>query len=204
DEGPDGIYRGAGQYRTFQKKPKDGIMDSKMSIGPQKAPSHLRITSRFDYQPNICKDYKETGFCGYGDTCIFLHDRGDYKSGWQLEKEWEEQQRAAIGTRGRAEEDFRIHSDEEGDDELLGEDGLPFACFICRKEFTRPVVTKCGHYFCEACALKRFQKTAKCAACNNPTSGIFNAAKKLEEQLKARKARMDRAQLEGEVGEVDD
>lgn len=39
----------------------------------------------FDYQPDICKDYKETGFCSYGDSCKFLHDRGDYKSGWELE-----------------------------------------------------------------------------------------------------------------------
>ena len=23
------------------------------------------------------------------DSCIYLHDRGDYKTGWQLEKEWE-------------------------------------------------------------------------------------------------------------------
>ena len=64
------------------------------------------MSSRFDYQPNVCKDYKETGYCGYGglsqcllfrlcwltfplDSCIYLHDRGDYKTGWQLEKEWE-------------------------------------------------------------------------------------------------------------------
>jgi hypothetical protein len=40
---------------------------------------------RFDYQPDICKDYKETGFCSYGDSCKFMHDRGDYKSGWELE-----------------------------------------------------------------------------------------------------------------------
>jgi hypothetical protein len=26
-----------------------------------------------------CKDYKETGRCGYGDSCKFMHDRGDYK-----------------------------------------------------------------------------------------------------------------------------
>jgi hypothetical protein len=38
------------------------------------------------------KDWKETGFCGYGDACKFMHDRGDYKSGWQLEKEWDQQQ----------------------------------------------------------------------------------------------------------------
>jgi RING finger protein 113A len=23
------------------------------------------------------------------DTCKFLHDRSDYKTGWQLEREWE-------------------------------------------------------------------------------------------------------------------
>jgi hypothetical protein len=58
--------------------------------GPIRAPAFLRSSCRFDYQPHICKDYKETGFCGYGDNCIYLHDRGDYKSGWQLEKEWDE------------------------------------------------------------------------------------------------------------------
>ena len=25
------------------------------------------------------------------DTCKFLHDRSDYKSGWQLDQEWEQQ-----------------------------------------------------------------------------------------------------------------
>lgn len=28
------------------------------------------------------------------------------------------------------------------------EEEVPFACLICRKEFTEPVVTRCGHYFC--------------------------------------------------------
>lgn len=51
--------------------------------------SNFRITCQFDYQPNICKDYKETGYCGYGDSCKFLHDRGDYKLGWQIDQEWE-------------------------------------------------------------------------------------------------------------------
>ena len=60
--------------------------------GPLRAPSFLRATCRFDYAPDICKDYKETGFCGWGDNCKFLHDRGDYKSGWQMEKEWEVEQ----------------------------------------------------------------------------------------------------------------
>lgn len=30
------------------------------------------------------------------------------------------------------------------------EEEIPFACLICRKEFTDPVVTKCGHFFCSA------------------------------------------------------
>ena len=35
------------------------------------------------------QDFKETGFCGFGDSCKFMHDRTDYKSGWQLEREWQ-------------------------------------------------------------------------------------------------------------------
>ena len=91
-----------------------------------------------DYQPDICKDYKETGFCGYGDSCKFLHDRGDYKSGWQLEREWEEkeklrrEQKCVEIMTGGAEKD----EDEEEDD------GLPFACHICRLPFKSPVVTR--------------------------------------------------------------
>lgn len=58
--------------------------------GPIRAPAHLRATIRWDYQPDICKDYKETGFCGFGDSCKFLHDRSDYKHGWQLEREYKD------------------------------------------------------------------------------------------------------------------
>ena len=51
---------------------------------PMKSVENLRVTVRFDYQPDICKDYKETGYCGYGDNCKFMHDRGDYKTGSPL------------------------------------------------------------------------------------------------------------------------
>ena len=59
---------------------------AKMSTGPQRAPANLRATVRWDYAPDICKDFKETGFCGFGDSCKFMHDRSDYKFGWQLER----------------------------------------------------------------------------------------------------------------------
>lgn len=58
--------------------------------GPMRAPTNLRSTTRWDYAPDICKDFKETGFCGFGDSCKFMHDRSDYKFGWQLEKEWDD------------------------------------------------------------------------------------------------------------------
>jgi len=43
----------------------------------------------FIFNLSIIQDYKETGFCGFGDSCKFMHDRSDYKSGWQLEREWQ-------------------------------------------------------------------------------------------------------------------
>lgn len=49
------------------------------------------------------------------------------------------------------------------------------------------VVTKCGHYFCSACAIKRFAKTPKCAACAAPTNGIFNRADKVIEKMRMKK-----------------
>lgn len=109
-----------------------------------RAPSNIRTSVRWDYAPDICKDYKETGFCGFGDNCKFLHDRSDYKSGWQIDKELEEQKRnqAAVVADDHA---FEIESEMAGQDD--GE--LPFACFICRQPFNRPVVTRCKHYFCE-------------------------------------------------------
>lgn len=57
--------------------------------GPVRASQNIRVTTRWDYHPEICKDYKETGFCGFGDSCIFIHDRSDYKSGWEIDLEYE-------------------------------------------------------------------------------------------------------------------
>jgi len=132
----DNLYKGANAYKSYIKKrdtAAGSAVSSKIKAGPIRAPSNIRVTSRMDYQPDICKDYKETGYCGYGDSCKFLHDRGDYKSGWQLEREWEEVQ-------GKLKKDpnaFLVESsDEESDEEL------PFACFICRQDFKSPVVTK--------------------------------------------------------------
>lgn len=93
-ESGDKIYRGKAAYNSFTKKDMSVVGANKFTgtQGPVRAPTFMRSSTRFDYAPDICKDYKETGFCGFGDQCKFLHDRGDYKSGWQLEKEWDAQQ----------------------------------------------------------------------------------------------------------------
>lgn len=125
----DGMYHGSAGYNTYIR-PKE-VTNSKIRAGPIKATSNIRSVTVTDYQPDVCKDYKETGFCGYGDSCKFLHDRGDYLAGWQLDK------LAVNPTTGQTVEE------EESDDE-----DVPFACLICRQPFTEPIVTKCGHYFC--------------------------------------------------------
>ncbi|KAJ1998042.1 RNA-splicing factor [Coemansia thaxteri] len=153
--------------------------DVAKKVGPFKAPTNVRSTSVFDYQPNLCKDYKETGYCGYGDSCIFLHDRSNTKTGWQLEKEFEEAQHGVKRGNRRL---WPVDSDSEEDGDKCrkkkdSSEELPFACLICRNPFTKPVVTKCKHYFCEACALAQYRKTPKCFACGAATAGTFKQAK---------------------------
>jgi RING finger protein 113A len=160
--------------------------------GPIRAPSNLRATVRWDYAPDICKDYKETGFCGFGDSCKFLHDRSDYKHGWQLEQDWEKQQ-AQMKPKSLYRKSNVDDSDNEADDnnddhkyEIKNavnsdedDDGLPFKCIICRESFVNPVVTKCKHYFCEKCFIQHNKKSSKCYACGKQTQGIFALAKEI-------------------------
>eukprot|EP00878_Enallax_costatus_P042956 GHUV01050485.1.p1 GENE.GHUV01050485.1~~GHUV01050485.1.p1 ORF type:complete len:187 (+),score=39.71 GHUV01050485.1:107-667(+) len=165
----------------------------------------LLCSHRFDYQPDICKDYKETGFCSYGDSCKFLHDRGDYKSGWELEAEWEAEQkrRQEALTKGWG-------PDDEAEEQQLEEedDDLPFACYICRHPWHEckgdPVVTKCRHYFCESCALKRNAKNGKCAACDQPTQGIFNIATDIIKKMKKAGAAVEKAEKAGPAAAADE
>ncbi len=154
-------------------------------FGPLSAPTHLRTSVRVDYQPDVCKDYKETGYCGFGDSCKFLHDRSDYKSGWQLDRDWATKQKERRERIMRGEDPDAEPEKEDGGD--VDEDGLPFACFICREEFKMPVETLCKHYFCEDCALKRLKTDSTCAICKSQTRGVFNTAQKLEAKIRSRK-----------------
>ncbi|XP_022209866.2 E3 ubiquitin-protein ligase RNF113A [Drosophila obscura] len=175
----DKIYRGINNYAQYYKKQDTAAGNASSGMvrsGPIRAPAHLRATVRWDYQPDICKDYKETGYCGFGDSCKFLHDRSDYKAGWQLEADHEAQRRGDCESDGD-DGKYEIHSDEES---------LPFKCHICRQTFVNPVVTKCKHYFCEKCALAQYKKSQRCIICSQQTNGIFNPAKELMARLKAK------------------
>lgn len=170
------------------------------SHGPLRASVHARMSVRFDYQPDICKDYKETGYCGYGDACKFLHDRGDHKSGWQIDREWEEKQKREEGNKRKREAGIFEGDDDRGDDDggERGDDGgdeLPFACLSCKRPWAKggetdpsthavdPVVTRCRHHFCEACALRNASRDPKCPVCGKPHGGTFNVARDVLRKL---------------------
>lgn len=190
------LYKGEAAYRDYLGKSAESVSLGKITgtMGPLRASSNIRSTTIFDYAPDVCKDYKETGYCGYGDACKFLHDRGDYKMGWQIEREWQEEQKKKEAARA-AGKVLGDAGDGDGDGDGSGnggdKDALPFACFICRKPFIRPVVTRCKHYFCSACALGRYAKgNTTCAACKKQTGGSFNPAKAIVDRL----AKLQRAE----------
>ncbi|KAJ4770102.1 hypothetical protein LUZ62_054359 [Rhynchospora pubera] len=180
------LYKGIHGYKDYKAgfRREHTVASEKAggAHGPLRASAHIRVSARFDYQPDICKDYKETGYCGYGDSCKFMHDRGDYKSGWQMEREWDEaeKERKRNLAMGHGGDD---HDHDHGDDDDSYDDELPFACYICREPFVDPVVTKCKHYFCEHCALKHHSKNKKCYVCNQPTLGIFNVAQEIKKRM---------------------
>ncbi|KAF1834876.1 hypothetical protein BDW02DRAFT_497162 [Decorospora gaudefroyi] len=169
-------------------------------VGPMKASTNIRTITVTDYTPDVCKDYKQTGFCGFGDNCKFLHAREDYAAGWKLDREWEMSTKGGkkpggtiVASAARTETD----KDADGLDVALLEK-IPFACLICKRPYKTPVVTKCGHYFCEACALKRYRKDPTCAACNAKTYGVFNGAKNLQKLLDRKQKWEDRKKAEAE------
>ncbi|KAL8455894.1 hypothetical protein Emag_000268 [Eimeria magna] len=203
-----GIYRGQGAYRHYLKRSEGALSRAKTTgfYGPVRGANNVRLTMYIDYKPEICKDYKETGYCGYGDCCKFLHDRTDYKEGWQVDREWEEVQkkkqerlrRQAEGLDSPSSSGSSSESEESAD-----EDGLPFACLKCRERWRvdmRPVVTRCRHYFCEKCAVEEYKSSSKCSQCGAETLGILNEATKIVEKLeKAKQA--DEQEEEDNEGE---
>jgi RING finger protein 113A len=119
--------------------------------------------------------------------------REDYKQGWALDRDWE------VGTKGKKLKGTVVSSanrdgngDDKDDEEAALLEKIPFACIICKESYKNPVVTKCGHYYCEACALKRYKRNPSCAACGAGTSGVFNVAKNLQKILDRKRKREEK------------
>ncbi|KAI9822977.1 MAG: RNA-splicing factor [Phylliscum demangeonii] len=189
----DGTYKGAANYRSFVPKKTDGPSSSRQ-MGPVKAPTNIRTITVTDFAPDVCKDYKQTGFCGFGDSCKFLHAREDYKQGWELDRDWEINTKGkkltgkTVASANRSAKADDADADADADEEAMLEK-IPFACIICKKAYCNPVITRCGHYFCEDCALQRYRKTPACVACGAGTGGVFNAAKQLRKLLEKKRER---------------
>ena len=194
----DTSYKGAAAYTSFIKRSENA---PQKHTGPLKAPTNIRTITVTDFAPDVCKDYKQTGFCGFGDSCKFLHAREDYAQGWQLDKDWEIKKKnpnakTHFKTLANSSNPLRPKQDEATDlDKEL--EKIPFACVICKKEYKSPIITKCGHYFCEACAIDRYRKkNPSCAICGGRTDGVFNVAKGLQKKLDEKKRRIEQKEKE--------
>lgn len=142
----------------------------------------------------------------------YLHSREDYKQGWQLDKEWDTVTKGKKNLGGtivaNANRDQTDGNDDDDDEDALLQ-SIPFVCIICEESYKAPIITRCGHYFCEPCALKRYRKDPTCAACGAGTNGVFNSAKRLTKLLdkkREREARKRQAALEAgeEVSDQED
>ncbi|KAL2198782.1 hypothetical protein P885DRAFT_33046 [Corynascus similis CBS 632.67] len=205
----DGTYKGLANQTSYIQRNPDAPRRA-ATVGPIRAPTNIRTITITDMAPDVCKDYKTTGFCGFGDSCKFLHAREDYAHGWQLDREWENvtKGKKVIGGTVVASADRKMagggsnNEDDADEAEAAMLENIPFACIICRGPYKSPVVTRCGHYFCEGCALKRYRRDPSCAACGAGTNGVFNSAKKLQKLLDKKRERAAKKRQEAiEAGE---
>uniref|UniRef100_A0A146L3J3 RING finger protein 113A n=1 Tax=Lygus hesperus TaxID=30085 RepID=A0A146L3J3_LYGHE len=112
-----------------------------------------------DFQPDICKDYKETGICGWGDKCKFLHERGEFISSVDVERQWI-QRLEASKREAKLAALAKVQTDMH-------------ECGLCRNTLQNAVTVECKHRFCEDCLLKILHSSTKCPICSHETHGVY-------------------------------
>ncbi|CUM65596.1 uncharacterized protein PRCAT00003244001 [Priceomyces carsonii] len=154
-----------GYFETSSKKEAEPVIqglasdeNSKPSSTLKGAPQNIRTITITDFQPDVCKDFLQTGYCGYGDTCKFLHIRDESRQKKPIEKEWENV------TKTKAKPNPKV-------------DQIPFKCVLCKEDYKKPVKTTCEHIFCQTCLLSRIKSKNKttCFICGKETGGIFSS-----------------------------
>lgn len=158
------LPKGAGQVRQ---------LGSGLRAKQTDCPSNIRKTCRFDYQPEICKDFYETGYCGYGDNCKFIHDRSLTKSSLVQDKEYEESLKRKAE---ESEAELKKQQEEEAKEEerKKHEKEKETICPKCKGAYDSertPMTMKCGDWICCDCAVG----CKKCPVCDKATGGVFKA-----------------------------
>ena len=146
--------------------------------------TQIKRTTTIDYQPDLCKDYYETGYCGYGDNCRFIHDRSITKTSLQLDKEYDEKLKREASKKAEElyEECKKEQKEEEMKKNMNEEMELKKKCIQCKKEFNdnnTPMTMKCNHWICRNCCIG----CKNCIRCGNSTGGVFKAVKKWKDLL---------------------
>ena len=103
-----------------------------------------------DQQLPICKDYMMTGFCNFGWSCKFFHTRDRTLTAFQLDRVTEQNR-------------LKEARDETKNSQNVIEEF--HICSICKKFYNNPVILKCGHIFCQKCAMERYKNDKTCFVC---------------------------------------
>lgn len=139
---------------------------------------------------NLCKDWHDSGYCPFGNSCLYLHDRSNHKTGWELEKEYEKSEKERWKRISNPE--LALKEAQEASLKLIEKYKPAQECGLCKEPFEKPVEVECGHIFCMRCAIK----LPKCQQCGKKLSGIMNNAEKFlsqqSEQYEEMKGKMQK------------